>query len=121
MTVQQMFNSLPILQRVMELKMPLNYAYAIYNLAKQINDKRDFFIKEERKLIEQFQAEILENGNIRFKTLEEQEQFSLEHANLMQCELDDLKCIEIPLECLKDASFTPMELLSLEGAINFIE
>ena len=117
MTVQQMFNSLPILQRMMELKLPISKAYAIYILAKQINDEREFFINREKQLISQYDANVLENGNIQFKTSEDQMKFSQEHAEMMQCELENLKPVHLNIEDLGESKFTPMELISLEGAI----
>ena len=121
MTVQQMLNSLPILQRVMELKLPIKKAHGIYVLAKQINEQREFFINEEKKLIEKFNAEVLEGGNVRFETPEAQAQFVQEHAALMQYEVSDLKTIELSLDDLGDAEFTPIDILSLEGVIDFKE
>lgn len=117
MTVQQMFNSLPILQRMMELKLPINKAYAIYTLAKQINDEREFFINKERQMITQFNAEILENGSIKFQNAEDQAKFVSEHAALMGCELENLKAVHLCVEDLGNAEFSPIELMQLEGAI----
>jgi hypothetical protein len=117
MTVQQMFNALPILQRMMELKLPIAKAYNIYALAKQINEEREFFINRERQMISQFNAEVLENGNIKFQTAEDQAQFVEEHTCLMNCELESLKPILLSIEDLGSAEFTPMELMQLEGAI----
>lgn len=121
MTVQQMLNSLPILQKVMELKLPIKKAHGIYVLAKQINEQREFFINEEKKLIDKFNAEVLEGGSIRFKTPEEQAQFVKEHANLMNYEVSDLKTIELSFDELGDTEFTPIDILALEGVIDFKE
>ena len=121
MKVNQMLNSLPILQKMMELKLPVKKAYKIYNLAKAIEDKRQFFIDEEKKLIDKFNAEILENGNIKFKTAEDQMNFSKEHAELMNYEIEDLATLELSFDDLGDAEFTPRDLMALEGVINFVE
>ena len=121
MKVQQMFNALPILQRLVELKLPLNKAFAVYNLIKQIESNREFFIKEERKLIEQFNVELLSNGDLKFNSPEEQAKFIQQHTEMMQCELDDLKVVEISLNDLKDECFSAKEIMLLEGVVNFIE
>lgn len=120
MTVQQMLNALPILQRMMELKLPIKKAYAVYSLAKVINEQREFFINEEKKLIEKFSAEILSNGNIRFEDVESQNKFVAEHNALMQYEVN-VVAIDLSFEDLGNAEFTPAELMQLEGAVNFIE
>lgn len=120
MTVQQMLNSLPILQRMMELKLPIKKAHSIYSLAKVINEQREFFIKEEKKLIEKFEAEVLEGGNIRFKSAESQRGFMEEHSALMKFEVN-AEVIDLSFEDLGNTEFTPVELMQLEGVVNFIE
>lgn len=116
-----MLNSLPILQRIMELKLPIKKAYQVYSLAKAINDKREFFINEEKKLIEKFSAEVLEGGKVKFKDAATQAEFLQEHADLMNYEVVDLEAIELNFDDLGNAEFTPVELMQLEGVINFIE
>lgn len=121
MKVQQILNSLPILQRVVELKLPIKKAYKVYSLAKQINEQREFFIKEEKKLIEKFNAEILEDGNVKFNSPEDQMGFVTEHAALMQYEVADLNVIELSFEDLGDTELTPKDIMMLEGVINFVD
>lgn len=119
MKVQQMLNSLPVLQRMMELKLPIKKAYSIYSLAKVINEQREFFINEEKKLIEKFEAEVLEGGNIRFKDAESQRDFMKEHSVLMKFEVN-AEVVDLSFEDLGNAEFTPVELMQLEGIINFV-
>ena len=120
MTVQQMLNSLPVLERMLELKMPIKIAHKVYSLAKAINEQREFFIKEEKKLIETCGAEILPEGGIQFNSAENQTKFIEEHATLMNYEVE-LESITLSLDDLKDAEFTAKELIILEGVINFKE
>ena len=63
----QLINTLPIIQKLMGLNLPIKKAYKIYTLAKLINDKRDFFINEEKKIIDKFDGNLTESGNIIFK------------------------------------------------------
>lgn len=121
MKVNQMLNALPVLQKIMELKLPIKKAYKIYNLAKSIEDKRQFFIQEEKKLINKFNAEILENGTIKFNSVEDQMTFSQEHEDLMNYEIEELGAIELNFEDLDDVEFTPRDFMTLEGVINFVE
>lgn len=120
MTVQKMLAALPVLNRMMELKLPIKKAHAVYSLAKQINEQREFFINEEKKLIEKFNAEILDGGNIRFKDAESQVGFMTEHNALMHYEVD-AAAIDLSFEDLGDSEFTPVELMQLEGVINFVD
>jgi len=118
MTVQQMLNSLPVLQRLMDLKLPIKKAHKVYSLAKVINEQREFFIKEEKKLIEKFNAEIMEGGGIRFQNAEEQTGFIQEHDALMNYEVSGLEVVTLNFDDLGDAEFTPAEIMQLEGVIN---
>lgn len=120
MKVQQMLNSLPILQRVMELKLPIKKAYKLFSLAKQINEQRDFFIQEEKKLVTKFNAEIVDKGGLRFNSPEDQQAFVKEHGELMQYEVD-LEVVELSFDDLGDVEFTPKDLMALEGVINFVD
>lgn len=120
MTVQQMLNSLPVLQRVIDLKLPLKKAYKVYSLAKVINEQREFFIKEEKKLIEEFNAEILDNGSIKFNDAEDQQTFMQKHIDLMNYEVD-LTAVELSFDDLGDAEFTAKDMMALEGVINFVD
>ena len=121
MKAVQLINSFSVLQKVMELKLPVKSAYEIYNLAKQINDKRDFFIKEERKIIDKFNAEILENGGLKFKTPEDQQGFVKEYEELMSCELNDVKVIELKISELNNIELTAADIAALDGVVNFID
>lgn len=121
MKVQQLFNSLPILQRVIELKLPIKKAYDVYILTKHINEQKDFFIKEEKKLIDKFNAEVLENGKVRINNYEDRAKFAEEYNDLMQYEINDLIAVELNFNDLNGVEFAPQELMLLEGVINFKE
>lgn len=120
MTVQKMLAALPGLQKMMELKLPIKKAHAIYSLAKQINEQREFFINEEKKMIEKFNVEI-SGGNLQFKSAEDQVQFVTEHNELMQYEVEGLKAVELSFADLGDLEITPAEMGTLDGVIIFVE
>ena len=44
-----------------------------------------------------------------------------DHAELMNYEIEDIAAIELSFDDLGDAEFTPMEIMQLEGVINFNE
>lgn len=121
MTLQQILNSVSVIQKMTELKLPIKKAYKIYSLAKQINNKRDFFINEEKKLIEQFHAEVAPNGQISFSNQEDQSQFIKEYSDLANYEIDDIEVLELKFDDLGDAEFSPNELAMLDGIVNFVD
>ena len=121
MTATQILNALPVVQKMAGFKLPVKKAYKIYSLAKKINEYRDFFIKEEKKLIEKFNATVLENGNIKLGSPEDQEKFIEEHNALMETVVEDITGIELSFEELADVEITPAEIELLENVISFID
>ena len=121
MTAIQLINSLPVIQKLMDLKLPVKKAYSIYTLAKQINDNREFFIKEEKKIIDKFNVTILESGNLEFKSPEDQLQFIEEHNELSNYEVEDFNIIELSFDDLKEAELSALEIAALDGIIKFID
>ena len=120
MTMQKILNSLPIIQKVLELKLPFKKAYEVYSLAKQINDKRDFFINEEKKLIAHFHVVVSDEGRVVFSNAEDQQGFQKEYNEILNCELEGLSAIELKIDDLEEARFSSIEIAALEGVINFI-
>ena len=121
MTTLEMLNALPGVQKLMDLKLPVKKAFKVYSLAKQINEQKDFFINEEKKLIDAHQGVVLENGRIQFESKDAQENFAKEHELLMQYEVKDLDVLELSFSDLKDVELTPAEIGMLDGIVNFID
>lgn len=120
MTIMNMLNALPVVQKMAEMKLPIKSAYKVYSLAKVINEQREFFINEERKLINNFSAEILDDGSIKFSSAEDQAKFLQEHSEMSNLQIEGVEPIELKFEELGDAEFSPLEIGLLEGVINFI-
>ena len=121
MTIFKLLNALPILQRFTALSLPVKKAYKVYSLAKQINEQREFFINEERKLVEKFEAEVLPDGRIQFKDSLQQAHFAQEYAELKEYEVENFSPITLTFEDLGDAAITAADISLLEGVIEFIE
>ena len=121
MTVQQMLNALSTVQKMMTLKLPIKKAHQVYSLAKQINEQREFFINEEKKLIEKFNATVGEDGRIQFENSEQAMTFQKEHGDLLNYEVEGLAAIELSYDDLGDAEITPADIMLLENVINIVE
>ena len=121
MTLQQILNAEPIVAKLIELKLPVKKAYKVYSLAKVINEKRDFFINEERKLIELYHAKVSPTGQVAFQNDEDRIGFIQDHANLSNCEVDDAEVLELSFDELGDIELSPRDIAMLEGVINFID
>ena len=121
MKSQQLISALPVLNKLMELKLPIKKAYALYSLAKQVNEYREFFINEEKKRVTIFNIQVAENGDLHFNSQEDQLKFIQEHNELMSYEMEDIKCVDLLFTDLGDLEITPIELGLLDGIINFVE
>lgn len=121
MTVQQMMQALPVLQKLLELPLPVRKAHKIFSLAKTFNEQRTFFLKEEYKLIEKYHAEVIDNGGIQFQSLEDKTGFAQEHQELMGYELAECEKIELSFDELQNIELTPKDIMLLEGVIDIIE
>lgn len=118
MTINEMLKALPVLQRVVNFQLAPKKAYEVLSLAKKINEKRAFFIKEERKLIEKFNAEMDETGAYVFPTEEECLAFSEAAEEMMEMDAGIQK-IDLSFEDFSENTMSPAELATLECIINF--
>jgi hypothetical protein len=116
---KQMVNALPSLQKLGELQLPIKKAHVIYKVSKAILDTQDFLIKEEKKLVQKYNVEIVDNGSLRFNSAEDQIKFITEHTKLMEYEIEIGELIELSYEDLGDVKLMPKDFAALDGLINF--
>ena len=121
MKIQQLLNAYPIMQKLITLKLPVKKAHKVFLMVKKAEEQREFFIQEEKKLIEQYEAEIREDGRIYFKDAETKNAFLAADADLGQIEIDGLECITLTYEDLGDIDFTAADIAALEGVVEFAE
>lgn len=123
MTAQQIFIISPLIQKFFELKLPIKKAYQIYSLIKKIDEKKDFLIKKEKQMIEEYDGIIEEDGKISFKNNDIKNKFWEEHSILLAYSFDDdeFEVIELSLNTLKGIELTPIEIAQLESIINFVD
>ena len=68
-------------------------------------------------MITQYEAEVFEGGNIRFKDSQSQLEFMKAHYELMDCEVEGIDMVTLNFDDFKDATFTPAEIAALDGVI----
>lgn len=117
MKATQLFNSLPILEKLKKLALPIKKAHQVYILTNQINEQTKFFINEEQKLIEKFNAEMGEGGRVNFKSAEDQQAFLREHADLMNYEVTDITPVTLKYDDLGDATFSAEDIALFDGVV----
>ena len=121
MKIQQLLNAYPIMQKLITLKLPVKKAHRVFLMVKKIEEQREFFIQEERKLIEQYEAEVKADGMIYFKDAESKNAFMAADAELGQIEIDGLECITLTYDDMGDVEFTAADIAALEGVVEFAE
>lgn len=121
MKLQQVLKALPEVKKLLELTLPIEKAYKVYQLAKQLDDQRAFFIAEEAKLVEKFSCTTNEDGSINFPSEKAKTNFIKEYTELTEYSPCEIKAVELNITDLKGVDFTPLGLAMLEGLILFID
>lgn len=119
MTQIQIIEAMPAIRKLLNASFPAKKAYQIYLLSKQINSIYDFFIAEERKLVQKFRAKNIEDKKISFDNAGDAEQFENEYKALQNLEITDITAVALNEEDVKDIELTPLDIFYLEGLINF--
>lgn len=121
MKIQNLINALPIMQKLIGLKLPVRKAHKLFLMAKKAEEQKEFFIQEERKLIEQYEAEIREDGRIYFKDSESKDAFLAADAELGQLEIDGFDPIYLTYDDMGDETFTAADVAALDGVVMFVD
>jgi hypothetical protein len=123
MTLQQMLNAIPVLQDIVNLKLPAKQAYSLFKLGKEINNQREFFANEERKLVEKFKGSVNEEGQISFEDPADQQGFIKEYVELnnMDADISVSLPIKVDIDYLGGESLTANDIELLSGIVEFDE
>jgi hypothetical protein len=121
MKIQQLLNAYPIMQKLTTLKLPIKKAHKVFLMVKKIEEQREFFIQEEKKLIEQHEADLKEDGRIYFKDPESKEAFVVADAELGQLEIDGFDPIYLTFDDMGDETFTAADIAALDGVVMFVD
>ena len=122
MTFKILMRAYPLLQQFLQLSGNAQQSYQLYKFLKQVQEDVDFYVQEEKKLIEKYAANVEQDGQISFDDKENQKLFSQEINNLQNMELPQLmNTITIPLKSIQNIQLTPADFYLLENIINFVE
>ena len=121
MKIQQLLNAYPIMQKLITLKLPVKKAHKVFLMVKKAEEQREFFIQEEKKLIEQYEAEVREDGRIYFKDAESKIAFLAADAELSQLEIDGFDPIYLTYDDMGDETFTAADIAALDGVVIFVD
>lgn len=98
---------------------PLPVAYALYNLRKSMESQADFQLEQEKKLMNEFNGTVTENGMINFGNSENAQKFVEKLKELEDLEVEFVFTpINLPLT--EDIKITPNDIEKLDGFVNFV-
>jgi hypothetical protein len=121
MKIQQLLNALPVMQKLIGLKLPIRKAHKVFLMAKKADEQKEFFVQEEKKLIEKFDAEMQEDGIIHFKDAESHASFIAADRELCQLEIDGFDPIYLTYDDMGDETFTATDIAALDGVVIFVD
>ena len=103
-------------------------AYELSKLRKQVDEEVNFYIEEEKKIVETYAAKdengtpiFLEGGRIKLDSVEAKNSFEKDINELRNLEIDKISKVSISPSDFKDDIPTPNEILALEVLIDFKE
>lgn len=119
-TYQKMFNVYPMLQKLITMELPVKVSYQLYKVGKKIEDEKNFFVQEEKKLIEKYHGEVDAVGKINFEDDKNKESFIEEYQELNNLEIKDLDSLPIKIN-IEDLNIklSALEISVLDGIIDF--
>lgn len=121
MKIQQLLNAYPTMQKLITLKLPVKKAHKVFLMVRKTEEQKEFFVQEEKKLIEKYEAEIKKDGMIYFKDSESKEAFLAAEAELGQLEIDGFDPIYLTYDDMGDETFTAADIASLDGVVIFVD
>lgn len=119
-TYQKMFNAYPMLQKLVTMELPIKVSYQLYKIGRKIEDEKNFFVQEEKKLIEKYHGEVDAVGKINFEDEKNKESFIKEYQELNNFEIKDLNFLPIKIN-IEDLNIklSALEISMLDGVIDF--
>ena len=103
-------------------------AYELSKLRKQVDEEVNFYIEEEKKIVEAYASKdengtpiFLDGGRIKLDSVEAKNSFEKDINELRNLEIDKISKVSISPSDFKDDIPTPNEILALEVLIDFKE
>ena len=108
MTQYQLLQAIPALQLLVNYKLPVKTA----------EEYKEFLINEERKLVNEYHGTVDENGRIQFNNVDDMQNFTTKHNELVALEAEDAETLVIQADDLGDQKLSASDIALLEGIID---
>lgn len=107
-------------------------SYKIAKASKELDEKREFYINEERKIVDELalkdektgQIKFVDGNKVTFQNSDDAMKFNERVVALQKTEVDIFDTIKIDIRKDIDMSkmdLTPSDILTLEGFVDFVE
>ena len=120
LTLRQIQNAAVGLQEFLEAYLPPKKAWQLYQLSKLLNEQNEFFITQQRRILEQYKAEAQPNGYVKFTSPEVSMQAQKDLNELANLEIElDIYPVSLTDEDTKDLRISIATAAALDGLIDF--
>lgn len=117
---KQINNAYTSLAYLSRLKLPIKVSYDLYKMVKITEEKFNFSIEEEKKLLDCYNGTVDEQGVIHFKDGDSVTKFNKEHEELLALEHDlDIDPVIVDMNTVDDQRISITDIINLEGFVSF--
>lgn len=119
MRIDKILYAIPVIQKLVSIKMPIQKSYELYMLTKKVEEKKEFFTLKEKELLEKYNANVDDKGHVLIDNKDDSEKFTNEYSELTHLEINDITPMLLKISDLGYVELSAVEIETLSGIINF--
>ena len=116
----RLVNAYKIISDLYQQKLPLPISYKLYKLRNVLQKAWDFQVDSERKLIDEFKPNALDDGHLQFADVDSAQVFDSCIREVLDMD-SDIVITPINLPLIDGMSIRPEDIEKLEGIVTFTE
>lgn len=122
MTYKQIVMAKNAIDELNKSSFPVQIAYQLYRLKKQVDEIFQFEVGLEKNLIEQYHGAVQSDGTITFQNKEDCARCTEGIMNVLNTGVDEkIKLINIPFSAVSDIRVSPEMIDRLDGFVRFVD
>lgn len=120
MTQSMINKAYAALVKLVDYKLPVKKAYAIYKLTKSVEEQYQFAVSEEKKYIAEFGGHINPDGTVSFESAEKFGEYQEKALSLNEMEVQlEFTPVVLLEQDIGDQVIAPVDIYNLEGFVSF--
>ena len=116
----KLVNAYKVISDLYQQRLPLPISYKLYKLKIALQKAWDFQVDSERKLIDEFKPNALDDGRLQFADVDSAQAFDSRVREVLDMD-SDIEITPITLPLIDGMSITPDNIEKLEGIVKFTE